>query len=113
MIALSMGTSLAALKRSEWVAERIMSWPRGSMMSSLAPRLAACLKYVAATGWLVVGRAPITMMQSALSASLKGAETAPEPTPSISAATEEAWQRRVQWSTLLVPNPWRTSFWNR
>src|SRR3546814_11639818 len=83
------------------------------MMTSLAPRLAACLKYVAATGWLVVGRAPMTMMQSALSASLKGAETAPEPTPSISAATEEAWQRRVQWSTLLVPNPWRTSFWNR
>ena len=44
---------------------------------------------------------------------LKGAETAPEPTPSMSAATEDAWQSRVQWSTLLVPNPWRTSFWNR
>ena len=29
------------------------------------------------------------------------------------AATDEAWQSRVQWSTLLVPKPVRTSFWNR
>ena len=26
---------------------------------------------------------------------------------------DEAWHRRVQWSTLLVPKPVRTSFWNR
>jgi hypothetical protein len=68
---------------------------------------------VAATGWLVVGRAPMTMTQSAFSASMNGADTAPEPTPSISAATEEAWHSRVQWSTLLVPKPWRMNFWNR
>ena len=33
--------------------------------------------------------------------------------PSISAATLEAWHRRVQWSTLFEPKPVRTSFWNR
>ncbi len=55
----------------------------------------------------------MTMMQSDFIASVKGAETAPEPTPSMSAATDEAWQSRVQWSTLLVPKPWRTSFWKR
>ena len=42
-----------------------------------------------------------------------GALTAPEFRPSINAATELAWQRRVQWSTLLEPKPVRTSFWNR
>ena len=55
----------------------------------------------------------MTMTQSAFIASMNGADTAPEPTPSISAATEEAWQSRVQWSTLLVSKPVRTSFWNR
>jgi hypothetical protein len=40
-------------------------------------------------------------------------DTAPEPTPSSSAATLDAWHRRVQWSTLLVPNPARISFWKR
>ena len=48
-----------------------------------------------------------------LGAAMKGAVTAPEPMPSSSAATEAAWQSRVQWSTLLVPKPVRTSFWNR
>ena len=46
-------------------------------------------------------------------ASLKVAVTAPEPMPSSKAATEEAWQSRVQWSTLLEPKPVRTSFWKR
>ena len=50
---------------------------------------------------------------SDFSASVNGAETAPEFMPSIRAATEEAWHSRVQWSTLLVPKPVRTSFWNR
>ncbi len=31
----------------------------------------------------------------------------------MSAATLEAWHRRVQWSTLFVPKAVRTSFWNR
>jgi hypothetical protein len=43
----------------------------------------------------------------------EGAETAPDPTPSSSPATDEAWHRRVQWSTLFVPKPARTSFWKR
>ena len=55
----------------------------------------------------------MTMITSASSADLKGAETAPEFSPSISAATEEAWHSRVQWSTLFEPKPVRTSFWNR
>ena len=29
------------------------------------------------------------------------------------AATLDAWHRRVQWSTLLMPKPTRTSFWNK
>src|SRR5205085_3297358 len=80
---------------------------------SFAPRLAAFLMYVAATGWFTVGLAPITMMTSASMAAANGADTAPEFSPSISAATDDAWHSRVQWSTLLEPKPVRTSFWNR
>ena len=76
-------------------------------------RFAACLKKVAATGWFSVGLAPMTMMTSESSQAVKGAVTAPEPMPSSSAATEEAWHSRVQWSTLLVPKPWRTIFYTR
>src|SRR5271165_6590351 len=79
-----------------------MTWPRGSITISLAPRFAACLKKVAATGWFSVGRAPMMMMTSASATAVNGAVTAPEPIPSINAATEEAWQSRVQWSTLLL-----------
>ncbi len=68
---------------------------------------------VAATGWFDVGFAPITRITSALRHSATGAVTAPEPMVSISAATEEAWHSRVQWSTLLVWKPVRTSFWKR
>ncbi len=66
------------------------------MTMSVAPRFTAFLKKVAATGWFSVGLAPMTMMTSASLAAVKGAVTAPEPMPSISAATEEAWQSRVQ-----------------
>ena len=83
------------------------------MTTSLAPRAAAFLRNVAATGWFSAGRAPMTMMQSESLAAVKGAVTAPELRPSISAATDEAWHSLVQWSTLLVPKPWRISFWNR
>ena len=31
----------------------------------------------------------------------------------MSAATLDAWQSRVQWSTLFDPKPVRTSFWKR
>ena len=44
---------------------------RGSITISLAPRLAAFLMKVAATGWFTVGLAPITMMTSA---SMRGRE---------------------------------------
>src|SRR5213593_996343 len=80
---------------------------------SLAPRCTAFLIQVAATGWFDVGSAPMRKITSAYSTSETWFETAPEPTPSSSAATDEAWQRRVQWSTLLVPKPVRTNFWNR
>ena len=55
----------------------------------------------------------MTMATSAFSISLKVAVTAAEPTFSISAATDEAWQSRVQWSTLLCWKAWRISFWKR
>ena len=54
----------------------------------------------------------MTMITSESDAAMKGAVTAAEPMVSKSAATDEAWQSRVQWSTVLVPNPVRTSFWN-
>ena len=53
------------------------------------------------------------MMTSASSAAENGADTAPEFSPSMRAATDEAWHSRVQWSTLFEPNPSRTSFWKR
>ena len=83
------------------------------MTISFAPFFAAFLMKLAATGWFTPGLAPMTMITSASSAAEKGAETAPEFRPSISAATEEAWQSRVQWSTLFEPKPVRTSFWKR
>src|SRR5215468_10493515 len=83
------------------------------MTKSFAPFLAAFLMKVAATGWFTVGLAPITQITSASIAAANGADTAPELRPSNSAATDEAWHSRVQWSTLLEPKPVRTSFWNR
>jgi hypothetical protein len=74
---------------------------------------AAFLIQVAATGWLTTGLAPMTTMTSARPTSVTGLLTAPEPRPSSSAATLLAWHSRVQWSTLLLPKPARTSFWNR
>ena len=80
---------------------------------SLAPRLTAFFIQVAATGWFTVGFAPMRKITSAFATSRTWLDTAPESIPSISAATEEAWHRRVQWSTLFEPNPVRTSFWKR
>ncbi len=53
------------------------------------------------------------MATSALRMSPYVVDTAPEPIPSNSAATLEAWHSRVQWSTLLVRKPARSSFWKR
>src|SRR5690606_20950023 len=75
--------------------------------------LAAFFIHVAATGWLTVGFEPMTKITSAFATSRTWFDTAPELRPSISAATLEAWQSLVQWSTLFDPNPVRTSFWKR
>src|SRR5215213_11963525 len=80
---------------------------------TLVPQRRACLKNELATGWLAVGLEPVMITQSALATSPYVVDTAPEPTPSNNAATDEAWHSRVQWSTLLVPNPARISFWKR
>ena len=80
---------------------------------SVVPARAACLMKLAATGWFSVVLDPTTRAQSASATSLNMLDTAPEPMVSSSAATEEAWHSRVQWSTLLVPKTARTSFWNR
>ena len=92
----SIATSVPFLNCIICQAWRFSAWPRGSMTMSLAPRLAACLKKVAATGWFSVGLAPITMMTSEFFTSLNVAETAAEPTPSSNAATDDAWHSRVQ-----------------
>ena len=83
------------------------------MTISLDPALVAFFINVAATGWFTVGFAPITIITSEFSASANGAVTAPEPIVSIKAATDDAWHKRVQWSTLLVPKPVLTSFCTR
>src|ERR1700731_5310422 len=96
IIAFSIATSLPGLNWRCLVAWRDSVWRRGSITISLAPRLVAFLMKVAATGWLIVGLAPITHMTSASIAAANGADTAPEFRPSIKAATEEAWHSRVQ-----------------
>ena len=53
------------------------------------------------------------MITSASLTAVNGAVTAPEPMFSSSAATELAWHRRVQWSTLFEPNPVRIIFCTR
>ncbi len=111
--ALSRATSVSGLNWRKWVACSAMGLRRGSMTISVLPAAASFFRKVAATGWLAVVWEPMTRITSASAASRTGLETAPEPIISSRAATEEAWQRRVQWSTLLVPNPVRTSFWNR
>ncbi|MNL50821.1 hypothetical protein D3C87_1738670 [compost metagenome] len=57
---------------------------------SLVPLRTAFLIQVAATGWLTVGLAPISSTTSALPTSITGLDTAPEPIPSSSAATDDA-----------------------
>src|SRR5690349_10909356 len=94
--ALSRATSVPARKASIQRAWRLSVWPLGSITINCAPRLAAFLMNVAATGWLTVGFEPMTTMTSELAHSENGAVTAPEPIVSINAATDEAWQSRVQ-----------------
>ena len=80
---------------------------------TVVPLRRACLKNVEATGWFAVELLPVTIATPAFLMSPKVVETAPEPIPSNSAATLEAWHSRVQWSTLLVWKPVRMSFWKR
>ena len=51
-------------------------------------------------------------MHSVSLTAVNGAVTAAEPTDWSNAATDEAWQRRVQWSTLFVWKPVLINFWN-
>src|SRR3546814_17082582 len=83
------------------------------MTMILAPRLAAFFRKVAATGWFCAGRAPMMIMQSLSLAAPKGAVTAPEPMPTINADTDEAWQSREQWHTLLGGKAVRHTLWKR
>ena len=64
------------------------------MTMSSAPSSAAFFMK-AATGWLTVGLAPMTMITS-VKQLMTGAVTAPDPIVSKRAATDEAWQSRVQ-----------------
>ena len=113
IIAFSSATSVSGLNCTKRCAMRTRSERRGSQMISLVPFFTAFLIQVAATGWLTLGFAPISSTTSAWVTSITGFDTAPEPMPSSSATTDEAWHSRVQWSTLLLPKPVRTSFWNR
>ena len=110
---MSIATSVSGLNCRKRCATRESSERRGSSTISLVPALAAFLMKVAATGWFTVGLAPIRNTTSACVTSITGLLTAPEPMPSSRATTDEAWHSRVQWSTLLLPKPVRTSFWNR
>ena len=86
---------------------------RASMLMIVVPLRRACLKNDEATGWLAVVLLPVTIATSALAMSPYVVDTAPEPTPSNSAATLDAWHSRVQWSTLLLRKAVRISFWKR
>ena len=111
--AFSSATSVSGRNCSTRWAWRDRSVRRGSIRMSLVPWRTAFLMKLAATGWFTTGLAPMMMTTSALATSFTGLLTAPEPMPSSSAATLEAWHKRVQWSTLLLPKPTRTSFWKR
>jgi hypothetical protein len=111
--ALSSARAVSGRNRRRQCAWRASSLRRGSMPIGLVPRATAFLIQLAATGWFTVGFAPITIATSACSTSITGLLAAPEPTPSSSAATEEAWHSLMQWSTLSLPEPVGTSLWNR
>jgi hypothetical protein len=63
------------------------------MTISLAPRFAAFLKMVAATGWFSAGLAPITTMASEFLHALKRAQTTPKPMPANAEEPPRATQR--------------------
>ncbi len=94
--AFSIATSVSGLNCRKRCATRERSERRGSMTISLVPVLVAFLMKLAATGWFTVGLAPIRITTSAWVTSITGLLTAPEPMPSSSATTEDAWHSRVQ-----------------
>lgn len=96
IMAFSIATSVSGLNCRKRCASRARSERRGSATISLVPFFTAFLIQLAATGWFTVGLAPITITTSALPTSITGLDTAPEPMPSSSAATDEAWHSRVQ-----------------
>ena len=74
-------------------AERL---PAGVDHDGFCPRFAAFLMKVAATGWLTVGLAPMTMITSDCAHAADQRRHVFEPIVSINAAMLEAWQSRVQ-----------------
>ena len=82
---------------------------RTSATISLAPLATARLMSAPNTGWVSVVLAPeIKMTSHASSISRIEPEAAEVLSARLIAATEVLWQRRVQWSMLLVPNAART-----
>ncbi len=108
----SRATSVPPLCLSQTVAYSTRSIFRGSATINLAPLSAtACFKYLAMTGWFSVVFDPVTKITSAPRSSEMELVIAPEPNAFTRPATVGAWQRRAQWSTLLVLKHARTNFW--
>ena len=75
---------------------RLSEWPRGSITKICAPRFAALLEESGGDRMIFRRVGADHDDHVGVSAAVNGAVTAPEPIPSISAATDEAWQSRVQ-----------------
>jgi hypothetical protein len=94
------------------VAKSVISMRRGSMTMSLAPlRRTARFRKLEMTGWVSVVLLPVTMKASRFSISAMELDMALLPMESCRPVTEPAWQRRAQWSMLLVSSRARMSFW--
>ena len=86
---------------------------RGSMTMSFAPWRSRFFRREAKTGWPSVGLAPMTSTTSACSTESKSCVPAEVPKVVLRPYPVGEWQTRAQVSTLLLPNPARTSFWTR
>ena len=84
---------------------------RGSAtISRVLPEATAWRIRMPITGWHSVVLEPMTKMTGVRRSSSMLLVMAPLPKARARPATVEAWHRRAQWSTLLVPKPARTSF---
>ncbi len=111
---LSRATSVPGRCLSHTEAKRTRPIFRGSATMRLAPfSLTALMISLAITGWFSVVLLPMTRKQLADPRSWMLLVMAPEPKAWTRPATVGAWQRRAQWSTLLVPITARMNFWKR